>query len=378
MRSERYASLDGLRGIAAIVVAEFHFLCAYAPWPISEYTPQPWGGTDTPLAIFYNGGFAVAVFFVLSGFVVANSAAKRHLPVVFNLVQRYARLAIPVLASTLFAWALLKIFPDAVHRLKLAEPNNRWLNDVYNGNLPGLERALLDGAALVFWHGYSFFNNPLWTMQIELIGSCLLYLIYGLSPERGRLPILLAYLLLPLLLSLPEFSAFAAGALLREAVAAGRLPNRAPVMALVFAILLGAMMEGFGDRMGLHLPALIALGQPHKVWHVVAALFLLYAVLNLDWLERVLAGAVGRFLGKISFGVYLVHAPLLYTVFAPAYLGLPARDVLWMTLLSACFMSTAILLGYLFTLAIDQPVLKSIRAAQDRLRAAATGGAARA
>jgi len=369
MRSERYTSLDGLRGCAALAVAVFHFLCAYAPETISEYVDPPWRGSDTPLAIFYNGGFAVSIFFVLSGFVVANSAAKRHLPVVFNLCQRYGRLAVPVLAGTLLGWLLLRIFPDVVRQLRLAEPGNGWLNDVYSGNLPGFARAAFDGSFLVFWHGYSFFNNPLWTMQIELIGSWLLYLIYGLSQDRVRIWILTLYLALPLFLALPEFSAFAAGALLREAAIAHRLPQRWPLGALVFGILFGAMMKGYGDRIGIHLPVLFALGQPHKFWHVVAAISLMYAILNLDWLNRLLAGPAGRFLGRISFGLYLVHAPLLYTVFGLAYLALPAHDPLWIMLLLAAFLSAVVLLGYLFTLAVDQPVLKAIRFAQQRRNA---------
>jgi len=368
MKSERYESLDGLRGIAALIVVIFHFLCAYVPGLISEYALHPWRGSDTPLAIFYNGEFAVAIFFVLSGFVVANSAAKRHLPVAFNLVQRYVRLAVPVLASTLLAWAILKLFPQAVHQLKLAEPDNRWLDHVYDGGLPRLRHAVLDGGLLVFLHGYSFFNNPLWTMKIELLGSWALYLICGWSQDRVRIGLLLCYLVLPLLISQPEFSAFAAGGLLREAAIAGRLPKRWPLAALVFGLLFGAMMKGYGDRMGLHLPELFALGEPHKFWHVVAAIFLLYAVLNLSWLKSLLAGSFARFLGRISFGLYLVHVPLLYTVFALAYLALPAQDALWILLLLAGFLLTAIASGYLFTLAIDQPVLKAIRVAQDRIR----------
>ena len=373
MRSERYGSLDGLRGCAALAVAVFHFLCAYAPQAISEYTDPPWRGSDTPLAIFYNGGFAVSVFFVLSGYVVANSAAKRHLPVVFNLCQRYGRLAVPVLAGTLFGWLLLKTFPDAVRQLRLAEPGNGWLNDVYSANLPAFGRAVFDGGFLVFWHGYSFFNNPLWTMQIELIGSWLLYAIYGLSQDRARIWILAGYLVLPLLLALPEFSAFAAGALMREAATAHRLPKRWPVAALVFAIVFGAMMKGYGDRMGLHFPAPVALGAPHKLWHVAAAISLMYAILNLDWLNRLMGGPAGRFLGRISFGLYLVHAPLLYTVFGLAYLALPARDAFWIALLLAAFLATVVLLGYLFTLAVDQPVLKAIQFAQIKCKAGLLG-----
>ena len=63
----RNLSLDWLRGLAAFNVVLFHFACAFYPHAVSEYDPAPWAIADTPLAIVYNGGFAVAVFFVLFG-----------------------------------------------------------------------------------------------------------------------------------------------------------------------------------------------------------------------------------------------------------------------------------------------------------------------
>src|SRR6185437_7755900 len=133
---QRFGSLDGLRGIAALTVVFFHFFSAYVPKLLPEQVADPWWGSDTPLALFYNGGFAVSVFFVLSGFVIANSASKRHLPILFNLLSRYFRLAMPVLAGTLFGWALLALSPNTVAQLKAVE-NHAWLNWVYDGHEPG-------------------------------------------------------------------------------------------------------------------------------------------------------------------------------------------------------------------------------------------------
>ena len=367
MTRARYESLDGLRGIAAMTVVIYHFASAYIPSILSQESPRPWFGSDTPMGVLYNGGFAVSVFFVLSGFVVSNSAAKRRVPTSFNLVQRYFRLAVPCMVSTVLAWAWLTAFPTSVHGLKLVEMHP-WLNYVYDGVMPGPITAALDGAFLTFQDGYSDFNGVLWTMQIELYGSCALYIIFGLTEGRLRVAILMALGVVMTACGMPEYTAFALGALLREAVAAHRLPKRLGWWALGFGIVFGSMTEGLGDRLGLHVPSLIELGETHKVWHVLAAVALLYAVLNLEALKRPLSHPVARFLGYISFGVYLIHTPLLVTVFAEGYLRFAQHDIVALAGLFVAFLVAAVGLGAVFTVLVDRPVLWAIRQAQRRVR----------
>ena len=174
----RLRQLDGLRGLAALVVVIFHFLSAFAPNFIPDQTDTPYVLADTPFGIFFNGPFSVSIFFVLSGFVVSNAAAKRRSPIYLNLALRYVRLAVPVLFSVIFAWMLLELMPTATLSLDAIMPHT-WLNWTYQGDIPSLFSAIRHGILTVFIRGNSNFNNVLWTMQIELLGSFALYLIYG-------------------------------------------------------------------------------------------------------------------------------------------------------------------------------------------------------
>ncbi len=362
----RFDCLDGLRGLAAIIVAVFHFFCAFAPDTIPAYSTQLWRGSDTPIAILYNGGFAVAVFFVLSGFVVSGSAERRRVSVAFNLVQRYVRLAVPVVFATVLAWVLLNAFPDTVSRMKLAV-ESRWLNHVFDGKLPPLDYAVLHGAVLVFQSGGSKFNNVLWTMQIELIGSWAIYIMYGSLEAAARRTALLALLLIPILFNSPHYSAFAIGALLREDNARLSGLFRYRFIILSTGVIFGAMMSGYGDRIGLHLPRRIALGDSLGLVQVLAAGAILYAVLNISSLQDWLSTTVARFFGRVSFGLYLVHVPLLYTVVATAYLAVPTGGAWFVAALLAGFLALATAVGYLFTVAVDAPVLAVLRATRQRL-----------
>lgn len=357
----RNLSLDGLRGLAAFNVVLFHFACAFYPHAVSEYDPVPWAIADTPLAIVYNGGFAVAVFFVLSGFVIATAAAQSRRPVLETLALRYLRLALPVTASVVVAWLLLQAFPGTVAILKPLI-GSRWLDYVYDGDLPGLPQALGHGLAGVFVSGNSFYNNVLWTMKIELIGSWAIYVIYALATGRARLVLLAALLLAGLALLRPEYSAFAIGALMREAHAGSRLPRRFAWAALVFGLVVGATMQGYGQRIMPFADAdvfggVLRPGEPHKVWHVLAAAALIYAVLNLPVVARQLARRLPVFLGRISFGLYLVHVPILLTVMAGLYPVLPLTGAARILVLLALFVPLSVAAGHLFTLAVDEPVI---------------------
>ena len=69
--SGRLALIDGLRGIAAMLVVLFHF-CAVAH--LADVPVLGW--------LFAHGNFGVEVFFVISGFVIAYSVrnAQHTLP----------------------------------------------------------------------------------------------------------------------------------------------------------------------------------------------------------------------------------------------------------------------------------------------------------
>src|SRR5262249_27301156 len=136
-----------------------------------------------PIGIFFNGNFAVYVFFVLSGFVVSNAAAISSSPVYLNVFFRYLRLGLPATASLMLAWVLLRWFPDEVRSLNAVQPHH-WLGMITQSPVPPLSFALTDGLIDIFKDGFSGLNVVLWTMKIELLGSLSIYLVYGLVKSR--------------------------------------------------------------------------------------------------------------------------------------------------------------------------------------------------
>ena len=86
---DREEQLDGLRGIAALIVMNSHFVCAFFPYLNSKFFPEIFSNSDKVnnligflqppgLSIIFNGHAAVCVFFVLSGHVLSIPFHKKN------------------------------------------------------------------------------------------------------------------------------------------------------------------------------------------------------------------------------------------------------------------------------------------------------------
>lgn len=365
--ASRIEAFDGLRGVAAAIVVLFHYLCLLHPSLVSGMSGEVNPLVHTPAKFLWNGRFAVAVFFVLSGFVMAAAAERRRGALAASSATRYLRLALPATASCLLAWAWLGAFPDSARAMQetLAAPS-RWLEFTYQSPILPLWYAVGDGMIANFLRGYSRFNNVLWTMKIELFGSLGIFALYALATGPARLAALAAAGVAVLLWLPHPYMGFVFGAALYEAHRRGlllALPAVVPVAALAAALLLGGPGEGAHLRLGLPpVPEAWQLGTSRGIMDVVAAALLILSVLTLPALARVLARRLPIFLGRISFGLYLVHVPPLYTLVAWAYLqGLPEM------VLAPAYGLGVLALAWVFTIAVDEPLLRRITSLRDRI-----------
>jgi peptidoglycan/LPS O-acetylase OafA/YrhL len=366
----RLVVLDGLRGLAALVVVIYHFCSAFFPRLIPDQTRQPFWLACTPVGILYNGPFAVSVFFVLSGFVLYQAASKRKDPLYVLVLLRYLRLALPAAASVIFAWALLKRMPNASARVNAVIPH-MWMSSglSYQGYVPSFLHALMNGFVGIFVQsGTSKFNNALWTMKFEALGSLGIYL-FCCTPVRSRLRVVVGVAVALFALIYPIFTGFVVGAVLNELWSTGRLRRFSPMTVLAAGILLGFPANGFAALLHLpHMYARLTLGNTNSYFATAGAALILYAVLFSPRLSAALSSRVPHFLGVVSFPLYLVHVPLLYTVMSVLYL----RLIPFSAGSLALFVGTFLVLSFLFAFAgerwIDQSALRLIGGIRTRLR----------
>jgi peptidoglycan/LPS O-acetylase OafA/YrhL len=337
----------------------FHYLSAFVPALTPDQNANPYWLADTPLAILFNGPFAVVVFFVLSGFVVSK-AARRNDSLPLTVVLRYLRLTIPMLASVLIAWLLLTTFPIEATKLK-SITGTPWLSSTFNGVIPSLLQAIKDATYDVYRHGVSRFNNAMWSMKWELIGSVAIYSVYAFIHRSAYIVATFIALFVLLLWKGPPYyyEAFVFGVLMQEAWTHSRLKQVAPTLALTIGLILGSQGAGFAYRHGLDfLPLALRPGERGGMIYPIAAALVVYGCLMSVPVSKFLQQTQCLFLGRISFGLYLIHVPIAYTVVVAVALLLWPMSAITLGVGLLIFIALSIGLGWLMTVLVDAPGLK--------------------
>ena len=177
-----------------------------------------------------------------------------------------------------------------------------------------------------FANGQSLYNCNLWTMRPELMGSLYIFAIGATTRSRGLRA--LSYVALALVYRADYLPLFSIGALLLEfRPELARLFERrgvapaAPCAALFAVGLLFCLVTdiGFVGQAYRWLPALVT-GDAGMHWHMVGATLLVGATLHWPLARKAFGSRLGRFLGRISFLVYLIQVPLICSFTAWTFL----------------------------------------------------------
>ena len=356
----RLRSLDGLRGIAALVVVLYHVFEIARPYlimgsgraPLDGLTPYSWWMT-TPASILVAGPQAVYVFFVLSGLVLTLPVIRTARFDWFSYYpRRIARLYLPALASLVVAVVLILLIP----RVDNQEPAGSWM----------LGSALTVAPAQIAREAtlttvFPLYNGPLWSLYLEMAFSLLLpaFVAFAVLTRRWWWAAVLVALtsiaygsvvndwgfkLLPLFF----LGAMMAVKLDQLAAIAVRI-NRRRVGEVVWAALL---LLGLALLIpGVFVPALFTIEQGWTYitlcW-VIGAVLLVFVAFGSPTASKVLEFRVFAWLGKISFSLYLVHVPILLGL---AFLG--GGDQ-W-GLVGLIGIPASLLGGWIFYLVVERP-----------------------
>lgn len=364
----RLTYLDGLRGIAAFAVVLDH-IAIFIPGFVYDDPLRHGPFADLALQTLHfpvrAGAFAVFIFFVLSGFVIAKSAARVSEPLPLRTLRRYIRLTVPMVISTILSWALLELFPGST-RAAGVMLHSQWVGNLYAGATPSFLYAAADGLWGTYLSGSSYLDPVLWSMRVELIGSLGLYAIYAAAPQRYRPALLIATALLLLALAKSVYLGFPFGALLFELWQLNRLrPSpRLGTAAIIVGLLLGPIGQSnlFAPAVQWFTHHLGGRWTPLGAFYSVGELFIVAGVIVTPLAGSALRLRGAEFLGRISYGLYLTHMPILMTAFAALYVALGAggsvpRIAAWVVL----FLPTAIFAAWLLTRLVDEPIVKSLK-----------------
>ncbi len=316
--------LDGIRGLAALIVVLNHFIVAFYPAlynaSIKEIHTRTgielWLAT-TPLNLMYNGSFSVCMFFVLSGYVLSYKFFRigNTQIIVQSAVKRYFRLALPVLASVILAYILLQCSLFYNQQAADLSFSDWWLGSFwgFEANIWNMfKNGLIDA---VFFYDSSY-NPVLWTMTYELYGSFFVFsfaLLFGNLKNRYFFYIAAIYLL-----SDTFYLAFILGMLLADISRYTHFFEKAlfqnrllKICFLLIGLYLASYPAGLSKEVLEN--SIYKFFFPFEYstlvdfYHIIGSFFILLTVLLSHKLRIFFASKPFFFLGKLSFSLYLLH-----------------------------------------------------------------------
>lgn len=342
---------ESIRGLASIAVVLSHLSLTFFP-QLHNYDQSDLPEFDflnsineSPFAFFYSGTGAVFVFFVLSGYVLSLSSLKHDNSLKrlkTSLVKRYPRLAIPTLFSCLAAFLVCYLPVDVSHVSSwgagLAHPEPHILSALYEGTIGS------------FLFGDSNYNWVLWTMQIEMLGSLLIYFACYLYSTRklATAGFLALGLLGSFFISWTVFLGIICFVLgMGIYLYAKELPNLVAIP--MFA--LGLYFCGVhNSSVSYQFFYNILHESTYDILNFLGGFFVVYSVLKSKLLSELGDHKFLVFLGKVSFSVYLIHLAVTYA------LGIPFFNLLFiqwhLSFLSAGLLACLFTLGASVLLAI--------------------------
>ncbi|KAL9091382.1 MAG: hypothetical protein Q9159_001466 [Coniocarpon cinnabarinum] len=355
--------VDGLRGLAAFLVLIFHFTYRMTN------TNLAWGANDDSdtrvlwrlpvLRLLSSGSAMVSLFFLISGYAlslrplqliraahrgrtesrVPTSDVTRHLA--SALIRRPIRLFVPVVFSAVLIFMCVRlglsdwtrpvaenksIFPITPQETHVETKSNIFLQFAH------LFTELRDLMHNAFWENFfggNFeYDQHMWTIPVELRSSCLLFGslipcifmsedvrywywagLIGWTVDGGNWQMCL----------------FFTGAVVaewnlrqpQETATGSASPPETPLL-LMLSLLILSYPEEHAETTPLYryLYALTypSFGQDFRFWQCLGGGVLFATISVSPVLKRPLESALMQYLGRISYGLYLMHGPVIHTV----------------------------------------------------------------
>jgi peptidoglycan/LPS O-acetylase OafA/YrhL len=327
--AERFSFVDALRGIAAMGVVLFHLREGHHVPLLASALPT-WA-----ISVVDHGNLGVAVFFVLSGFVIAHSVYNERVTIPFAgrfMLRRSLRLDPPywlAIALCLAFAALSSFVIPQKHHLSLSFGQ-------LIAHLFYLQEIL----------GYPEINSVFWTLCLEVQFYLIYMFLLALGKNDPLLPAQGNRLLMVLLGAITISIIWPVGLVTVEPWPGSFLP-------LWHGFLLGAAAYWAWRYRhyrviyaGFALIVFVAAALHGNAFSLTCAVvsFLLLAVGLLGQMTTALAWPWLRFLGVISYTLYLIHNPITGASFSVGYSFTGhtlVTEIIWtLCTLGACLVSS--------------------------------------
>lgn len=364
----RYEILDGLRGVAAMIVVAFHLLETYSTGPLDQ--------------IFNHGYLAVDFFFVLSGFVIGYAYDDRwgRLTVKDFFLRRLVRLQPMAILGTLFGAGLFYFGISSAFPLVIETP---WWKVVIMIILGSFMFPTPPSWDIRGWGEFNSLNGPMWSLMWEYLAN----ILYALFIRRFSQKALILFVALCSLLTLDiGFNVDVFGLLSERTSAAHTFiggwsltPEQLyiGISRLLYPFFMGLLISRIHYlikiKRGFYWCSLFVtlilimprLGGTEKMWingaYETVCVLVLFPLLVMMGAGSSVTGkrsvALCNFLGEISYPLYITHFPLVYMQIAWAKNN-PEAPLGTHVFLGICTFLLSIAVAYACMKLYDEPVRK--------------------
>lgn len=324
MNSNKLQYFEGIRGLAALIVVFDHLdfaLSLNLDTKVFELVYQFTNilslanSAQSIFSLFLNGNLAVYIFFFMSGYVISikllSEKSKSYL--ISAISKRYFRLMPPILASVLIGYLLMKF--DLIYSIKLASllDTGNELGYFYNFR-PSFLSAFKSGVwNVLFTKSLGDYNGPLWTMRPEFYGSLfcfLLFLFFNRFKKRHYIYTLI--ITLSFLINAPWLTSFTLGFFICDLNHSSERFNQflknirkhilnSTFKISTFCLTIVVLAEATGFNSLTHANAIISF-------------ILVFSIMQSNDFQKVLELRPALWLGRISFSIYLLHWPIIYSL----------------------------------------------------------------
>ena len=366
-------SFEGLRGVAALSVALLHLeLAARSVESMSS-------------VYLWTAYLFVDLFFVLSGFVIGRIYENRLLSAsdLGNFMVRRTGRLYPLFVFSTFAYIAIDYLTPMTKVFLGHHGFVRLFHDtaIVDTPFPPATELL---SALTLTHSLGFFdrlilNYPSWTISTEYYT----YLVFGVTVTflafRSRLP---AYILLAIVgaaVAIP-------GSLEHDCLLKSEclyLTTDLGIFRCLLGFFLGVIAQRWAQRpeilasisttpvqvVSVIFAGVILVYSRHEPWLAFLAplaFFMLILSVSADtgWVAKFFGHRVPAYLGRISYSIYLMHAPVLLGF---GFVIRAARGPEQFLLAAGVFVATVILVSHLTFRYIEDPFRVRANALADRL-----------
>lgn len=324
---KRIVWLDGIKGLACMGVFLHHFTLAFFPATYfgDVNIAKLKNGLDaelaqSPFGFFYNGNYMVALFCLISALVlslkVMGMKDKDELGNIF--VKRYLRLMLPIAPVIFVVYFMLRY--QCFSNLDVTSiTQSQWLGWYYLEQVD-FSRCIESLLFTTWFSADSTFSNAFWMLGYLLLGSFLAVVLSTFAWKMKRNALGIVYCVCVALYTRENTLslAFVAGVLLaycyrewKEMFGHSRIGG----ICLVAGVVLGGYPSGttptnLYQYMNCLPPEIL----PYQFWHIMGAFLTVYGIWNMAELQHLLEGKIVQTLGKISYSIYIVHIPFIFSV----------------------------------------------------------------